>query len=233
MKYQTAYLPAIALLWAGYLSHISGLDLMIAKSIYADFGGFPRNAFFLKHVMHEAMRAVCISALSALALALLWDGVKPQAFLAPYRRPLRIFLAGAVVFIGGVAALKAFTTPACPWDLSLFGGDRGQTDYSDIFRTGLLGKGHCFPAGHSTSGYVWLGLAFVFGRDQRAFFRLIVLLLPIGLSLSAAQILRGAHFLSHELTTLGIGLLVFSMIPALFAGKSAKSSSGISHAHKI
>lgn len=232
MKAHTAYLPAIALLWAGYLSHISGLDLAIANSVYTNFGSFPRNAFFLKNVMHEAMRAVSIVALSMLVIVLAWDCVRPQMFLARHRRALRIFLMGAAIFIGGVAALKAFTTPACPWDLNIFGGTRSQTDYADIFRTNVFGRGHCFPAGHSTSGYVWLGLAFVVAHDHRTFCRLALFLLPIGLSLSAAQILRGAHFLSHELTTMGIALIVFSAVSTLFSVKPLKPSDVMTNAHQ-
>lgn len=216
MTAPTAYRAGIACLVAGYVSHTSGLDLMIAKTVYTHFDGFPRNAVFLKVVMHEGMRTLATTALSGIALALLWDFFSPRAWLAHSRAPLRVFLLCAVVFIGGIAALKSLTTPACPWDLAMFGGDRAQVNYSDIFNLKMYGQGHCFPAGHSTSGYVWLSLAFLFCQSAGTFRRTAFFLLPIGISLSAAQVIRGAHFLSHELTTLGVGLLVFSALPRLF-----------------
>lgn len=220
MNTPTAYSAGIACLIAGYASHTSGLDLIIAKSVYTSFGGFPRNAVFLKAVMHEGMRALTTMALGGLALVLLWDAFSPRTWLAYKRAPLRIFLLCAAVFIGGIAALKSVTTPACPWDLAMFSGDRTLVNYSETFDLKTYGQGHCFPAGHSTSGYVWLALAFLFCHSAYTFRRAVLFLLPIGFSLSAAQIIRGAHFLSHELTTLGIGLLVFSALPQLFIFKS-------------
>lgn len=216
MKAPTAYWAGSLCLVAGYLSHMSGLDLFIAKIIYTHFDGFPRNAFFLKNVMHEGMRSANIVALSSLALLALWDYFRPLHWLASKHLHLRVFLVCATVFIGGIAALKSFTTPACPWDFAQFGGDKQPLPYSDIFNVSAFGQGHCFPAGHSTSGYVWMAFAFLFSQSAHSFRRSVFFLLPIGLSLSAAQIIRGAHFLSHELTTLGIGLIVFSAVPPLF-----------------
>lgn len=218
----------IALVLAGYASHASGTDLFIAKVIYSHFHGFPRQAFFLKSVMHDGMRGAAIVMLALLGVMALWDAVRPLPGLSGIRIRLRVFLVCAAVFIGGVAALKSFTAPPCPWDLTLFGGSRILADGTDIFRTDLLGRGRCFPAGHSTSGYVWLCGAFLFARGPRRFKRMFFSILPLGLSLSATQILRGAHFLSHELTTLGLALILFSQVPRFFSITPALHSGGVS-----
>lgn len=218
-KSPSLILPGIALILTGYACHVSGIDLTIAEAVHSYYSGFPRNAFLLKSVMHEGMRNTVTSILALLVLILIWDAFSPRQWLQNTRTPLRIFAICAAVFIGGIATLKTFTAPACPWDLAVFGGDRSSVDYADIFRTSVFGKGHCFPAGHSTAGYVWLCLAFVFADNRKSFMRLFLALLPIGISLSTAQILRGAHFLSHELTTLGIALIIFSFLPALLVRK--------------
>ncbi len=232
MKTPTAYWAGALCLAGGYVSHISGIDLLIAKTVYTEFDGFPRNHPFLKNIMHEGMRGASIAALGTLSLLALWDCLNPQHWLTDKRLQLRVFLLCAALFIGGVAALKAFTTPACPWDLARFGGDKDILAYSDIFNVDTFGQGHCFPAGHSTSGYVWLTLAFLFSQNTHNFRRSVFFLLPIGVSLSAAQIIRGAHFLSHELTTLGIGLIIFSAVPQLFLAKSDHQPKVIAHAHQ-
>lgn len=216
MKLSASFLAGAGAVAAGYLSHRSGLDLWVASQVYDHFGGFPRNAYFLKKIMHESMRSLVTAALSALALLMIWDLARPRAWLTQWRRPLRVFILCALAFIGGVAALKSLTTFSCPWDLTAFGGRRALADYTELFSTGRLGKGHCFPAGHSTSGYAWLCLAYVLGTSPEKFRRLFFALLPFGVALSTAQILRGAHFLSHELTTFGIALMLFSTLPRLF-----------------
>ena len=218
-------LLGVALILTGYACHVSDIDLTIAEAVHNYYGGFPRNAFLLRSVMHEGMRNTITSILALLVIILIWDAFSPRQWLQDTRTPLRIFAVCAAVFIGSIAALKAFTTPACPWDLGIFGGHRSSVGYADIFRTSVFGKGHCFPAGHSTAGYVWLCLAFVLSDNRKSFIRLFVALLPIGISLSTAQILRGAHFLSHELTTLGIALIIFSILPALLVRKAFSNQS--------
>ena len=216
-RHHTAALLGLGLIWAGYICHVSGVDMQLSRLVYAHYSGFPRDHVFLKTIMHDGIRRVVTGVFILLVLTAVWDAFSPRPWLKAYRHPLRVFLVCAGVFIGGVAALKSVTTPACPWDMAAFGGIRHVTAYADIFRTQTLGNGRCFPAGHSTSGYVWLGLPFVFGRRGKSLARAVLCLLPIGMIFSAVQILRGAHFLSHELTTLGIALVLFSALPPLFS----------------
>lgn len=229
MRPPTMYVAAIACVVAGYLSHASGADIYIARAVYNHFGGFPRNAVFLKDVMHEGLRTLATVLLAGLALVLAVDAFSPRRWLAPWRAPLRLFAVCAAVFIGGVAVLKSQTTPACPWDLAMFGGTKNPVGYGDLFNVARFGKGRCFPAGHSTSGYVWLGLAFLLTSGPRSFYTALLALLPVGMALSAAQILRGAHFLSHELTTLGLALLVFSVLPRVLFSIRHFSSKSLRH----
>jgi membrane-associated PAP2 superfamily phosphatase len=91
----------------------------------------------------------------------------------------------------------------CPYDLSRYGGEetyvrlcacRGPEEPETR-------RGGCFPAGHASGGFALLGLAAA--RDDRRWRRLALALgLGIGGWMGAYQMLRGAHFLSHTVTTL-------------------------------
>lgn len=199
----------IVVIAIGSLAHVSGFDIALARHILSFYdGAFPRNHWFLKSVMHEGARSVITAALASftlLAIILRLRGKQTAPFYNFY-----IFVATALLFVGAIALLKAMTTFVCPWSLDQLGGNRVMTDYRNLFSLSTYGKGRCFPAGHSSGGYAWIGLAFALATTPAALWRGIALLLPIGIALSVTQILRGAHFLSHELTTLGLALLAFS-----------------------
>lgn len=216
---QTACLGAVVIA-LGVVVHLNGLDLRIAHMVWSLFdGSFPRDQWFLQTVMHEGMRTVNIIAMSVVVIAAIYSRFKPVGIVSPRR--LQTFALTALLFIGGVALLKSRTTFACPWGLEEFGGKHTILNYADLFNLAQFGKGHCFPAGHSSGAYAWLGLGFAFARTQGALWRNLAVLVWPGLLLSTAQIMRGAHFLSHEMTTFGLALIAFSAMGLVLQKKEA------------
>ena len=64
------------------------------------------------------------------------------------------------------------------------------------------GGGHCFPAGHASAGFAFIGGYFVFRNVAPRTARIwLQASLASGLLLGLAQQLRGAHFMSHTLWT--------------------------------
>jgi membrane-associated PAP2 superfamily phosphatase len=61
-----------------------------------------------------------------------------------------------------VSTMKSVSTTSCPWDLSAFGGVAHHISHWTWLRDG--GGGHCFPAGHASAGFAFLGGWLVF-RD--------------------------------------------------------------------
>ena len=106
-----------------------------------------------------------------------------------------------------IAGAKAYTNVYCPYQLDLYGGRfpfvRILDAYPADFVQPKLGK--CFPAGHSTAGFAFLGLFYAF---YKPIYRIAGLFcgLTLGWIAGVYQMLRGQHFLSHT---------VFSMIAAL------------------
>jgi len=103
--------------------------------------------------------------------------------------------------VGIAGALKQITNVDCPWDLQGFGGDR---PYVWLFadRPDWLPRAQCFPGSHSASGFALFALYFGF-RDTRPRMAAGALIgaLIVGSVFSFAQQARGAHFLSHDLTS--------------------------------
>jgi membrane-associated PAP2 superfamily phosphatase len=107
----------------------------------------------------------------------------------------------ALVALSVVSSLKSLSATSCPWDLAEFGG---VARYASHWALGIVdgGGGRCFPAGHASAGFAFLGGYFALRRRQPRAARLwLAASLAAGLVLGGAQQVRGAHFMSHTLWT--------------------------------
>ena len=90
---------------------------------------------------------VCVALVSlALAISAHW-----LVKLKPYQSALFWVFIGLVLSTSAVAILKHDSMHACPWDLTIYGGD---SPFFDLFKTPPAGtkSGGCFPAGHPSGG---------------------------------------------------------------------------------
>ncbi|RYZ81611.1 MAG: phosphatase PAP2 family protein [Moraxellaceae bacterium] len=98
---------------------------------------------------------------------------------------------------------KAALAVPCPWEFARYGGN---LNYHNVIEQVFLRNGSgCFPAGQASAGYAWIALYF-FGLCYQSSKRWLGLSSAIiaGAVLGGAQQLRGAHFISHDLWTLGL-----------------------------
>jgi membrane-associated PAP2 superfamily phosphatase len=194
-----ATLAAIAAFAALSIWDASGFDRTLATWL-GGIHGFPlRGHWFLTSVLHEGGRT--LSWLMVLALCLgVW---KPGSVLSRLDFSRRLQLATTTLVAAlAVSLMKAWSTTSCPWDLSEFGG---VAHYVPHWRPAVPdgGPGHCFPAGHASSGFAFIGGFFSFrahGESRLANIWLAASLFA-GLLLGIGQQFRGAHFMSHTLWT--------------------------------
>jgi membrane-associated PAP2 superfamily phosphatase len=120
-----------------------------------------------------------------------------------------------------VALLVLITVPAlagwgksvsnifCPSEIRRYGGDVPYIRLCEPYPADdtPARKGHCFPAGHASGGFALLGLMWL--RRTRAW-RLggLALGLGVGWWMGGYQMLKGAHYLSHTLTTMLLAWIV-------------------------
>src|SRR5690606_12331713 len=140
------------------------------------------------------------------ASALAWAGVV-LAWLATWIRPgwrtwrwpLGYLALTILASTSLVSLLKAWSGIDCPWDLARYGGRRAYFG----LRAGRGGpSAHCVPAGHASAGYAWLALFFFFAATRPGWRRRgLAVGAGLGLVFGLDQQLRGAHFMSHDLST--------------------------------
>jgi membrane-associated PAP2 superfamily phosphatase len=113
-----------------------------------------------------------------------------------------------------ISLLKNISQVPCPHNLLEYGGTEVSQSaiYFLIHRSSAAGQ--CFPAGHASGGFTLLGLIFL-TRTRREAACAILLSLVFGWILGWYQQARGAHFLSHTITTqvltLGFILLIYKL----------------------
>lgn len=220
-RYARLWWPLAAWLVVMYGLMYQGLDAAIARRWFHDAaagGWIAQHSFWAMQVAHTggglAVRAIGLGAL--LLLAASWKFAR----LAPLRRALLYFVLAVALTNALVGVLKHVTNIDCPWDLVPFGG---RFPYVALFgdRPDALRHAACFPGAHSASGFALLALYFVL-RDispRRAWIGLAIGL-GTGTAFSLAQQARGAHFLSHDLTSAVIAWYVSLGLYALFQSRS-------------
>lgn len=184
---------ALLILWDA-----SGLDLPLAR-LFGDSHGFAlRGAFWLEVVFHQGARDF-----GWLLLAIIAVGSRfPKRFLRSLTPRERLGLwALPLVCLVAITLMKHGSATSCPWDLREFGG---TLEHVSHWLPGATdgGSGHCFPAGHASTGFAFVAGFFVLARaySRLAVWWLAVALLA-GLVLGLTQQIRGAHFTSHTLWT--------------------------------
>jgi len=118
-----------------------------------------------------------------------------------------------VLVIATVPALaglgKKYTNIFCPSEIRRYGGDVAYVKLCEPQPRDdpAPRRGGCFPAGHASGGFALLGLLAVRGTRR---WRHGVLALGLGLGwwMGGYQMLKGAHYLSHTLTTMLVAWLV-------------------------
>lgn len=173
----------------------SGLDLPLAQ-LFGDAHGFALTRHWvLAGGLHDGGRLFAWAVLAALVLAV-WRPPGPLRTLTRRTRTQLVLSALAAVLF--VSLLKGASPTSCPWDLSAFGGPAHHVSHWLWRPDG--GGGHCFPAGHASSGFAFLGGYFALRREAPGLARRwLVAALAAGFTFGLAQQVRGAHFMSHTL----------------------------------
>lgn len=215
----TLVLLGLVLLWDA-----SGLDLALAR-LAGGTQGFPwREHWLFTAVLHDGARLPAFAAAAWLALGIWW----PTGPLRNLPRTARVqWLASLLLAVLLVNALKHASRTSCPWDLADFGGTATHVSHW-MWAAGDGGRGHCFPAGHASAGFGFIGGFFALrAHSPRAARLCLWLSLAAGLLLGGAQQLRGAHFLSHTLWTGWLSWASAAALAALSTSRRAGTPAGV------
>ena len=181
---------------------VGGLDFAVADRLYAWEGGHwvLRQHWATVSLVHEGGKALSIVAWLAVAgfTAVIWRRPRWHA----WRKPLLVLLGSVLASVSLVAVIKRSWAMDCPWSLQRYGG---SLPFVGLFQTRPVGMppGGCFPSAHASTGFAWVALYF-FLLQVRPHWRWagLAIGLAAGSVFALSQQLRGAHFLSHDATTL-------------------------------
>lgn len=176
----------------------SGWDLPMAR-LFGSAHGFALESHWLwRDALHDDLRLWPWVLELALLMGIFWPfGTLRQL---PMVRRVQLALtpfAGLLL----VSGLKFYSRSSCPWDLQEFGG---VASYVSHWAWGVRdgGSGGCFPAGHASAGFAFLGGFFAFRHTlPKTAWRWFAGAMLVGTVFGLAQQMRGAHYMSHTLWT--------------------------------
>lgn len=202
------------LLCLAILSETTGLDIWLEDRFYSEtLQAFPwRDSYWLSVVLHDGLRKTMVALLLLLLVAAFFSrGIERYLpfSLPDFLKRKRVAAYLLFALLSGpliVGLLKGITVQACPWSLAKYGGLSAYTElfYPPFFS--INSPGHCFPAAHATVGFALFAFAPLLAPRYRLRFVSCVFLL--GMVAGAVQMMRGAHFLSHNLWSAAICWLV-------------------------
>lgn len=196
-RYWDLLLPIVLapLIW--WTFHATRIDKWLIDIYYDPVErSFPlRNNAFMEDVMHSGLKMMVVAIGIAVLGAFILSYVVPQ-LPRQRRRLLWLFfgMAGAALL---VSTIKHNSTMHCPWDLAEYGG---YAPFHELFDRlpDNISPGHCFPGGHASGGFALLAFYFALRDTNRVAARLCLAgALTLGTIMGWAQMMRGAHFLSH------------------------------------
>lgn len=158
---------------------------------------FERDNWWLTHIAHQAVKQLIIVMLLVLLVQFVASFYVSK--WRDYRWPAGYVLCSALVSTLLVGLLKSHSAHACPWSLV-------QVNHQG-FDWLLYSQqaGHCFPGGHASAGFGLIALFFAYWPSQpkKALLYLLASVV-LGFAMGWGQMMRGAHFLSHNLWTLWV-----------------------------
>lgn len=174
------------------------IDLRVADWLY-QYGGNAwswRDAWLTHDVIHAGGRTLV--AAMAIALLVAFAGAWLTTAGRKYRKGLSYLVLSTFCAALLINILKELTRLDCPWDLTRYGGQHPYTGLFE-FASWSTRNGACFPAGHASAGYAWFG-AYYLAMEYRPRWQRMVFaaVLSLGLIFGIGQIIRGAHFVSHD-----------------------------------
>ena len=199
--YQGCFLVmSFCILWVCF--PIGGsLDLALIDPWVSKSGQFLlRDNWYLAELNHRYVKDLLI--LVYASFLVVWLASFKFEKIKSLRWTYGYFFAMVILSTSIIGLLKSQSAHACPWNTTI---PTPQGFFWDFSTT----KGHCFPGGHASTGFALMAGYFVFrqSNQKRAYFFLFSGLI-LGFAMGWAQMMRGAHFLSHNLWTAWIIWLI-------------------------
>lgn len=213
----------------GYISRYTHIDLRLADGMYSAVSHrFPwKDNWFASVFMHYWVKVFLIVLGMFLLGLLVANRFRSFRWLSKSdRKRLAVIVLSFFTIPAVISAMKSQSMHHCPWDLQRYGGYAPYLRLFDSLPEGIK-AGHCFPAGHASSG-LWLAAFTVFWLPRRPRMALLVFAIGLtpGLVLGWVQQMRGAHLLTHTLWSAWIASLIIVLLARLILNEPSHERCG-------
>lgn len=176
------------------------IDMYLIQPWVDQAGNFPlKNNWFLIEINHKLFKHLVI--IFYITVFITWLCSFKVEKLKAYKWQLGYLFWVSVLSTVVIGLLKSHSAHACPWSMTEATTLGYVWDFSAT-------NGHCFPGGHASTGFSLLTGFFVFRRSKpKIAYFFLCLGLTLGFMTGWGQMMRGAHFLSHNLWT---GWIIFT-----------------------
>jgi membrane-associated PAP2 superfamily phosphatase len=204
-----ALLPAIFFALAAATIYLTDLDRLVANTWFFDAGTrvwMGENTWWAEGLIHGAGSAL-VRVVGLAGLVVLIGGYRFER-LRPWRRKAAYLVIAIALCATVVSVLKFATNMDCPRDIVGFGG---ANPYVQLFedRPDALPRAACFPGSHASTGFSLMAFYFLLMDTRPRLARvLLAAAVALGAVFSCGQQARGAHFLSHDLTSAALDWLL-------------------------
>ncbi len=185
------------------------IDLSLIQPWVSHSGEFLfRDSWYLAKLNHSYIKDIIMAVYICYFMGWL-SSFKCQK-LKMYQMKWGYFFLVSLLCTSIVGLIKSQSAYACPWNMTIPSVSGFTWDFS-------AKNGHCFPGGHASTGFALVTGYFVYrlSNIKKACFFLVAGLI-LGFAMGWAQMMRGAHFLSHNLWTLWIcwcvNVLIYQII---------------------
>ncbi len=200
------------------------LDMAVARLIFKVGGN---------DWIHPAWWRILFYTGGKVVAALILVGLLIGLYFAKKKGKSELFKAFGLAFLSSIAmlilmsAMKDISGVACPWNFQEFshtGIIRKAIAPFSWLLNGTAPLGHCWPAGHASCGFAFFGLWFAAKRLQFKHANLVLLaVIGFGLICGIGRMANGAHFLSHTVASLLLGLGVAGFVFHVFWPKEGET----------
>lgn len=170
------------------------IDMQLIHPWIDSAGNFPlKNNWFLVEINHKLIKHLVIGFFVIILLS--WIASFKFDQLKAFKWQLGYLFWVSVLSTVLIGLLKSHSAHACPWSMTESTAFGYVWDFSAT-------QGHCFPGGHASTGFSLLTGFFVFRKsNSKIAYFFLCLGLVLGFITGWGQMMRGAHFLSHNLWT--------------------------------
>lgn len=213
------------------VEHYTDLDVLI-ENLFYDFG---RRQWMVTPAMHEVLSpffyegakrlVACVGTVCVFYMLL---SVRKKAWRKNFAAVCTVLLSTMIVPLS-VSKLKDVTNVYCPNQLEIYGAEYPYVRVAEDYPAGFLPehKGRCFPGGHVTGAFSLLSLCLVF-KERKKKCAVLSGVLFFGSVTGGYQMLRGEHFLSDNLFSLFLAMVLIPLIYAFVVSAAYYVKAGLS-----